>query len=184
LVAGDIGNYRPYVASMNRFALILIATLFLTGCDAVSRTELELTPQHPDGSTVTTQEVIGIVSKTAAEFGLVEFGRGAKDTSFTDSPLRAGQNPYLWMTIKHSPNPTGIEVAEMYIASPTERHKRFAKSLVRDLNAGGCKASITYQTPDPRRWPWLIGTAVVIVALLTWRFMRNRAIEKHREFAN
>lgn len=95
---------------MNRFALILLATLFLSGCDAVSRTEVELSPHHPDGSTVTTQEVLCIVKKTAAEFGLEKYGRTDRetDTSFTDIQLRAGQNPHLWMTINHSPNPTNI----------------------------------------------------------------------------
>jgi hypothetical protein len=168
---------------MNYFALICIATLFLTGCDAISRTEVELSPRNIDGSNVATNEVIGIVTKTAADFGLEEIERRDTDTSFSDSHLRIGQNPNLWITIKHAPNPTGLEIVEMYIANPTDKHKRLAQSLVHDLNAGSCNASIAYQTPDARRWPWLIGPAVVTASFVAWRFKRNRITEKHRENA-
>jgi hypothetical protein len=168
---------------MNRFAFNLIAIVFLTGCDAISLTEVKLGPQHTDGSSITTHEVVGIATKTAAEFGLEEIERRDTDTSFSDSRSRFGQNPELWITIKHSPHPTGIEIVESYIANPTDKHKRLAQSLVHDLNAGGFIASIVYQTPDPHRWPWLIGPANLTAAFIAWRFRRNRNIKKHRENA-
>ncbi len=87
------------------------------------------------------------------------------------------------MTIKHSPNPTGIEIVEMYIANPTDKHKQLTQSLVHDLNAGGCNSSIVYQAPDARKWLWRIGTAVVTFAFIAWRFTRNRNTEKRRENA-
>ncbi len=165
------------MAPLNRIALVLIASCFLVGCDPISHTEIALRPNLPGSSQSTQDEIIRVVSKTAAEFGLEEDERGNTDTTYSDSHSRVGQNPKLWLAVKHSSLPASIEITEAYIDHPTGNHKELAQTLVRDLNASGYNATITHQTPDARRWPWVLGGAFSVFGLAAWTVLKKRTLK-------
>ena len=153
---------------MNRYALILIATVSFAGCDSISRTELSFQTGTSFDSTSARDEITNVTSNTAAGFGLNEIERRETDISFSDSLSRPGQNPDLWLTVKYSTGSPEIEITEMYIANPTGKHKQLAESLVRELNANGYNAIIAYQTPGARNWSRLLGAALLLAGLVIW----------------
>ena len=171
------GDPECHVVLMKPEALLLIATILLSGCDAISRTEIDVHPGLPGRSQTSKREIIGVASETAARFGLNEVERRDTDVTFTDALASPGKNPEICMTVIHSPDLIVIEISEMYIAHPTDKHKQLAQSLVQNLNAGGYNATILHQTSDARSWSWLFGAAVLFIAGFSfWIRFRERRL--------
>ena len=162
---------------MTRFALLASAIAFAVGCDAVSTTDLAVhaNSRGLDRSTEFAAEVIGVCRDASDRFGLSEIEsdrRGAR-MAFTDSI--PGHNPDLWLTLEHGTDPAKIEIAEMYISSPTEKHKQLAASLMDGFDTVGLRADITYQTSDGIGWVWIIFAAILIAGVVILGFMLHRS---------
>ena len=169
-----LGDPDRYVACMIRTASILLIAITLTGCDPISRTEIAVRPDSNVAAEVARDEVVRISAKIANEFGLEESERRDSDTSFTDTLSRLGENPDIWLTVNHEPSPRTIEITEMFIEHPTEKHTKLANSLVQELNAGGYDSTVVYQTPPAMNWTWLfIPVGIVMSIFVGWKVLRR-----------
>lgn len=158
---------------MNRIALTFLAAISFVGCDAVSRTQIDVSPEGTDSADPGLEVIVDIVSKTAAEFDLSRSGHGKSEFSFVDS-RPVGENPHLYMGIRKSFDPIRIEIIEMYISHPTDKHKQFAQSLVQDLNASGYSTDIVHQTPDAFNWQWIfLFVFLPFAGFLVWKYFRK-----------
>ena len=157
---------------MNRIACLLPAVACAIGCDAISHTHIIVRQDTP--SSAEQSEVVRVTEKTATHFGLSEVERREHDVSFTDAV--AGQNPDLWLTIKQETKAVGVEIAEMYISRPTDKHRQLADSLIENFRANGLDAEITSQTDDGHGWIWLIIPATIVLGIIYWRFTSRRRV--------
>lgn len=159
---------------MIRTALLLTSIASAVGCDAISRTEIVVREGSStlDASSEIAADVIGVSRETAAQFGLAEAELRETDVSFSDKV--AGQNPGRWLTVKHSGDPVVVEITEMYIATPTDKHRQLADALVQNLAAEGLNAKVTYQTGKSYAGYWLLAIVVLVIGVISWRAMRRR----------
>jgi hypothetical protein len=162
------------VAMMIRTALLLTSIASAAGCDAISRTEIVVRQgaSTSDASSEFAADVIRVSRVTATQFGLTEVERREADVSFSDKV--AGQNPGRWLTVKHSDDPVAVEIAEMYIATPTDKHRQLADALVQNLVAEGLNAKVIYQTGKSYAWYWVLVVIVLVFGVVSWRAMRRR----------
>lgn len=169
----NVAAYAWYSMSMmTRVGLLLTLIACAMGCDAVSSTQIVV--RQGSYSSEAPSEIACDVTRvsldTAAQFGLVELGRRETDVSFGEKEMR--QNPHLWLTIKLG-EPVGVELAELYVSTPTERHRQLADALVQNLVADGLDAEVVYQTNGSYKWYWVLAM-IVVVLVVARRALRRR----------
>lgn len=160
---------------MIRTALLIASVAWVVGCDAISRTQIVVRQGRStsDASFDITADVIRLSRETATQFGLAEVERRETDISFSDRV--AGQNPGRWLTVKHSDDPVVVGIAEMYTATPTDKHRQLAAALVRNFTAEGLNAKLIYQTGESSAGSGVLMPIVVVIGLVfPWAMRRLR----------
>lgn len=166
---------------MTRIVFLLPVVVCAIGCDSIARTDIAVgqgTNRSEKRSDIIA-DVIRISQETATQFGLYEAERRESDVSFTDAI--AGQNPSLWLTVTHDVTPVRVEIVEMYISRPTDRHKQLAESLIHGFNANGLNAKVVYRTPDGHGWFWLFLAVASGAGVTYWWSSRWLACLRSRE---
>lgn len=98
---------------MIRTTLLHTLIACVVGCDAVSHTQIILRQgaSTSQESSEYSADVIRVSRDTASQFGLAEMELRETDISFSDTVF--GQNPDLWLTVRHSADPVAVDIAEM-----------------------------------------------------------------------
>lgn len=166
--------WSAYCGNTIRIGLLLGMIAFTGGCDAVSITEITVGPGSPvlEPPSDFADKLVRVCRDTAARFELSEIKSEGQDARivFRDS---AGQNPVLWLTLEYRTVPGTIEIAEMYIARPTDKHSQLVASLLDAFASAGLTASISFETEDVRGWLWLLVAAMLMPGMVAWRSIRR-----------
>jgi hypothetical protein len=145
---------------MRLSGLLLIGCLLSSiGCDAISRTEFVIYPSSENEHSEL-GDVMRHLRDVSEEYGLKEI----KDLNSTIclSDKTPGENPSLWLTTSDREWPISIEIAEMYIARRTVKHKQLVESLVERLEQYQYRIENLTSSDSSRVWLW---TFVVLGAL-------------------
>ncbi|HBJ36320.1 MAG TPA: hypothetical protein DDZ51_16525 [Planctomycetaceae bacterium] len=145
----------------------------IAGCDAISHTYIVVRERSLIASEPLQFEesiAVRIVEEVSAGLGF-KITKSDKDGLFLND-IVAGENPHIFIMAMPESNAIRIEIAEMYISSPTEKHQRLVDSLIQSFNTQGLDAEIIYRSESSPPWILLFLITAFTLTLAVWATAR------------
>jgi hypothetical protein len=169
----NYGNCLPAVFVRNLLLFFAFATT--VGCDAISHTYIVVRQRSLNESeTLQFKEsaTVRIVEQASVDLGF-KITQSDNEGLFLND-IVAGENPHIFIMAIPESNAIRIEIAEMYISSPTEKHQRLVDSLIQSFNAQGLDAEIIYRSENSPPWILLLLITALTLILCVWVIARSR----------
>jgi len=145
------------------------------GCDAISHTYIVVRERSIIASEplqFKESATVRIVEQVSVDLGF-KITQSDNDGVFLND-IVAGENPNIFIMAIPESNAIRIEIAEMYISIPTEKHQRLVDSLMQRFIAEELDAEIIYRSENSPPWILLLLITALTLILAVWAVARAR----------